>query len=119
MRKILACILFLYSVVVFSADAMKMQVSLRCQTFDVMLPANPTTGYQWAIKQYDKTLFKLTDSQYITPKSKLIGAGGQMRFRFSCVRGAMYPGSTTMQFRYSRSWEHGGGKIQNVLVTFR
>ena len=98
---------------------MKMNVDTHSQQFNIVLPANPTTGFQWTVKQYDKTILNLTSSQYVAPKTTLIGAGGEMHFVFSRVAGAMYPKSTTMLFRYARSWEHGRGIEKKVVVSFR
>ena len=119
MRKILTCILLLNSLICCSAETMKLHVDRHSQQFNVILPANPTTGFAWTIKNYDKGLIKLTKSQYIAPQTKLIGAGGEMRFSFSWLKGVKHPESTTMLFRYARGWEHGGGQLKQVEITFQ
>jgi len=119
MRKILACFLFLNSLMVFSADTIKMNVDANSQQFKITLPANPTTGFQWTVKEYDKAILKLAGNQYLAPQPKLMGAGGEMCFIFSRVKGATYPKTTTLLFRYSRSWEHKGGIVKKVVVNFR
>jgi inhibitor of cysteine peptidase len=95
-----------------------MKVSGKSQTFTVKLAANPTTGYQWTIKQYDKKVLKLVAQQYMAPVSRRIGAGGEMKFVFSRVKKSVAPQSTTIVFRYARSWEPGSASIKTVKVHF-
>lgn len=103
----------------FSADTLKLTVDAHSQQFNITLPSNLTTGFSWTAKQYDKNSLKLIDKHYQAPQTKLIGAGGKMQFTFSRVKGMAYPKSTTILFRYARSWEHGGGVIKKVVVTFK
>jgi len=96
-----------------------MFVDRHSQQFNVVLPSNPTTGYQWSIKHYDNAFLKLINSQYIAKQPKLIGSGGETHFSFSWAQGVKHLKSTTMVFRYARSWEHGGGQTKKVVVIFR
>ncbi|WP_207386015.1 protease inhibitor I42 family protein [Legionella gresilensis] len=87
--------------------------------FQVILPANPTTGYQWTLHNYDRSLLRLVSNQFNPPNSKLMGAGGQTVFTFEIIHGAVTPGVTSLVFSYARSWENQGGTSQTVTVRFR
>lgn len=118
MRIILACLLMGISLIANSAEALDMDVNNNETSFDVTLASNPTTGFQWSVVEYDKSLLTLTDSQYKRPKTSLIGAGGEMTFTFKLNQGKTYPKSTKMVFNYSRSWEEGTGKVQTIIINF-
>jgi inhibitor of cysteine peptidase len=118
MQKIVFFFLFLNSLSAFSTDTMNLNVGLQSKQFTVTLPANPTTGYQWTLEQYDQSILKLTNTRYLPSQPKLMGSGGNMEFVFSRVQGRAYPKSTTMRFSYARSWEHGKGVMKKVLITF-
>lgn len=88
-------------------------------TFQVKLAANPTTGYQWSLKHYDKKRFKIVSSEYIAPKTQLIGAGGQMVYTFKLQEGKSYPAKTKMLFTYGRSWEPKTSENTRVVINFK
>ena len=85
------------------------QVSSSQNTFAVTLQSNPTTGYQWIVKQYDQSLLTLTTSQYVPPNTKLIGAPGHIVFNFTIKAGVARPKRLTIQFLYGRPWEPDTG----------
>lgn len=118
-RLLSGCFLFVYSLLAFSVDMLTVNVDASSRHFTITLPANPTTGYQWTVKQYDKTFLQLTNSKYRVPKNRLMGAGGEMAFMFSRVKNATYPDSTILQFCYARSWEQGSGTMKKVTVYFK
>lgn len=118
MRFLPGFFLFIHSLAAFSADTLIVNVDAHNRQFVITLPANPTTGFQWTVKHYDKAILQLTGSQYHPPKTNLIGAGGMMTFRFSKMKGVEYPKSTTMQFNYARSWGSGSGMMKEVTVYF-
>lgn len=75
--------------------------------FEIMQNANPTTGYSWTIKDYDKNLLNLVSSHYLTSKSQLAGAGGRMVWIFQATPEAFRQGvdaETKIQLTYARSW---------------
>lgn len=115
---ILASLLLLSSVCASAAGTLMMKADPASEVFVVVLPANPTTGYQWTVTAYDKKLFKMTNSRYIAPQTKLIGAGGKMTFTFERLKGQSYPQSTAMTFTYARSWEPKSAMLQPVTVQF-
>ena len=119
MRTMLSSVLFLgFSLLAHASDDSSLSVNAAKNSFVVKLGANPTTGYQWEVVEFDKNLLTLTSSQFQKPQSKLMGAGGQMLFTFSLNKGKKYPGETSMVFKYARSWEPESGILKKVNVKF-
>ncbi|CDZ78174.1 putative secreted protein [Legionella massiliensis] len=119
MRIILGSLLLSFLVLANAADTMTLTIDKNQKDFLVTLPSNPTTGYQWTVVSFDKSFLELKASQYLPPKTKLIGAGGQMQFNFALIARKTYPASTTMQFKYLRSWEPETGTLKTVTVNFQ
>jgi len=119
MKIILACLLVSFAVLANAADTMTIKVNKTQSEFLITLPSNPTTGYQWTVVSFDKSLFTLKTSQFLPPKTKLIGAGGQMQFNFALIAGKTYPASTRMKFKYRRPWEPATGTLKIVRVEFQ
>ena len=111
--------LVFYTIIGQASEPLIMNVDAKSSQFVVTLPANPTTGYQWKVSQYDKRHFQMLSSHFIAPKTRLIGAGGQMTFTFAPIKGKSYPKSTTMLFTYARSWEPKSGTVKEVTINFR
>nr|WP_232220591.1 protease inhibitor I42 family protein [Legionella tunisiensis] len=63
-------------------------------------------------QKYDKSFLQLIASHYISPQTKLMGAGGQMQFKFELVEGKIYPKNTSMLFKYARPWEPDTGTLK-------
>lgn len=102
-----------------ASDVMTMDVNAKSPHFRVVLPANLTTGYQWKVQTYDKTLFLLKDSAYVASKAKRMGSGGKMIFTFVLQPGQSYPAKTEMIFKYVRPWApEKDAKIQKVTISF-
>ena len=95
-----------------------MKVSSSRSSFVVKLPANPTTGYQWSVTSYDKTLLQLIRSDYRASETKLIGAGGVMAFTFKLRSGKTYPAMTKMGFTYARPWDKTSGNLNQISIMF-
>lgn len=106
------------SIIANASDDISLNVNSNETSFIVTLDANPTTGYQWSVVQFDKKLLTLTKSQFLRPKTNLIGAGGQMQYTFTLNKGKTYSSKTKMVFKYSRSWEPQSATVQNVIVHF-
>ena len=119
MRIMFAGLLFLNSLLASATDLVTLTVNTHARQFTVKLPANPTTGYQWTVREYDKALLKLTDSSYLASHSGMIGAGGTMVYTFERLDGAVWPKSTTLLFSYARSWEPGSGRMEMIRVDFQ
>ena len=114
----LLCFLSLSGTTVAQA-AQTYQVMLSQNTFAVTLQSNPTTGFQWSVKQYDESLLTLTTSQFIPPSNThLMGAPGQMMFHFAIKKGAVRPKNTSIQLVYRRPWESKAGTVKRVTIHF-
>lgn len=91
----------------------------QCQPrFQFSLPANPTTGYQWRLTNYDHKHFKLLKTSYQGPEKKLMGAGGMMVFQFGLQKGAHYPEKTRMTLVYAQPWNPKSGTEQRIKLRF-
>lgn len=85
--------------------------------FTLRLPANPTTGYTWALKQYDTHLLALVKNEFLPPDSNCIGASGYEIWTFKAKPAAFAkPMSTTVTLEYARSWEKQAGKVAEFTV---
>jgi inhibitor of cysteine peptidase len=113
----LMCLL-LTTTISFAEKPRVLHINAQDKTFSLTLPANPTTGYQWTIKQYDKALLTLTDSRYVAPNTKRLGAGGQMLFTFSYDLNTPTTQSTTLVFEYKRAWEKAPVTLETIQVYF-
>ncbi len=67
------------------------------ETLEIVLPANPTTGYTWEVKSGSETLLKQQGEPVFTPDSKALGSEGRMIFRFDVV--AVGKGSLVLLYR--------------------
>jgi inhibitor of cysteine peptidase len=68
----------------------------------VKLGANPTTGYNWTDAEITvPDTLKQISRNYVSPDTKLAGAGGTEVWVFDSVK----PGTVTMKMSYARSWE--------------
>lgn len=115
--KKMAFLCFFYLGALCAQNSLELHVDNNQSLFVVTLPANPTTGYQWQIKSYDKNLVTLKDSQYVK-SSTAIGGGGTMIYQFSLINGKNWPKSTSLTFTYLRPWEKNQGTDTVVTVYF-
>lgn len=100
-------------------DVLSIDVNKNQSSFEIVLPANPTTGFQWSVLSFDKDLLALNSSVYKGPDSALIGAGGHMSFTFGLNKKKAYPKTSLLEFKYARPWEKkSSGRIQKVVVHF-
>ncbi|MDF1677128.1 MAG: protease inhibitor I42 family protein [Legionellaceae bacterium] len=92
--------------------------AVNCVRFEVKLPANPTTGFQWTLQNYDKTHFEFEKDIYMASEPNLPGAPGQHVFYFKQKEHATCPRSTVLCFRHARSWEADSATCTEVTVHF-
>jgi predicted secreted protein len=85
-------------------------VTKQNPSFVLKLSANPTTGYTWILKEYDKVLITPVKHEYQVSKSNkgLVGAPGFDYWTFK-VKPAAVVGSlnTKLKMVYVRPWEEG------------
>lgn len=119
MKALLSGLLLGVSVIAHANDnEVIMNVSVKVPSFIVDLPANPTTGFQWSVVQYDKKLLILSANHYQATNTSLIGGGGEMHFIFSLQTGKKFPESTEIKFKYSRYWEPASAIMKKVTINF-
>ena len=85
-------------------------------TVAVMLPANPSTGFQWEVATApDVRVLAASGDMVYTPttlQSPMPGAGGSASFRFRAVAA----GTTGITLVYRRIWEIGVPPADTVTV---
>lgn len=118
MRGLLSFLLLICSLIAHGMDNSSLDVDASTNCFVVRLDANPTTGYQWSVLQYDKERFTLSRADYQKPQTNLIGAGGVMQFRFCLNQGKTYPKKTQMLFQYARSWDPKSATLKSLMLHF-
>src|SRR5690349_307163 len=52
---------------------------------ELTLPANPTTGYQWEVKDLDSAILQPVGEQTFKPSSNAVGSAGLATLRFEAV----------------------------------
>ena len=83
----------------------------------INLPANPSTGYQWYLLQYDDRILEPSGYQYIPAKNKLAGAPGISSWQFQLKKSAFQvPRVSHIEFEYRRMWETANGNRQSITV---
>jgi inhibitor of cysteine peptidase len=115
---LLASIFYLSPWLVCASEALILHVNGAEPVVEVKLPANPTTGYQWRLKQYNQALLQLQSQRYIRSNSKLMGAGGESIFIFSRRPGQIAPKQTQLLFSYLRPWEPSSADDKAVIIKF-
>ncbi|HHT0592375.1 TPA: protease inhibitor I42 family protein [Legionella anisa] len=118
MKTVFGLLLLSFSMMGYADDNLTMNVNVDEPSFVVALPANPTTGFQWSVVRFDKSLLTLRSSTYERPKTELIGAGGQMNFTFGLQKSKSYPDNTIIVFKYARSWEPDTATLKSIKVNF-
>lgn len=91
-------------IVVGCANGMKLPDGVTAEKthLKVVLEENPTTGYTWALDEYDNKVLRLDNDSYeTTGKEGTLGAGGIHTYNFTGLK----EGDVTLIFRYYRSWE--------------
>ncbi|MDF1757201.1 MAG: protease inhibitor I42 family protein [Legionellaceae bacterium] len=108
--------LLIISSILFYGCSVNVEKDPKKAEYTVSLPANSTTGFQWSIVEYDKSLFELINGQYLTSKIGVIGAGGTMIYTFKLLKQKHYPKTSKMKFKYARSWEPESAIYKEVTV---
>jgi inhibitor of cysteine peptidase len=70
---------------------------------EVILNANPSTGYMWSIENIDNLKLKIVDETYTAKKVKrdIVGSGGNKIYLFKAIN----KGNTAIDLIYSRPFE--------------
>ena len=82
-------------------------------TLEIVLNANPTTGYQWKALPWDTEVIEQIDKPVYKSRSEAIGSGGELTFYFK----ALSTGQTLLEFNYFRDFEKDVPPIKSFKVT--
>jgi len=88
--------------------------ALAGDSFEIVLKANPSTGYQWKlVSMPSDKLLQEGSSEYVrTPDTgDIVGSGGHEIWRFSAIG----PGSATIVFGYFSPGFYGEGVPEETL----
>ena len=110
---------WIFSAKLFAASE-QVQVILHpaCTCFEVKLAANPTTGFQWTLEDYDVKHVSYLKDVYVASGTTQVGAPGEHVFYFKHIKMASAPASTVLRFRHARSWEPNTGACTEVTINF-
>jgi len=97
---------------VFTEDNNGSKVELAtCDTFQIKLNENPTTGYLWTLETTSG--LEIMSDNFLSPASGLIGAGGIHEWDIKTTAS----GTQQVIAVYSRSWENLTGSEQRFVLT--
>jgi inhibitor of cysteine peptidase len=113
-------LLFFVGVIHASTDPnVEIIVSPSDPEFTITVPANPTTGFSWRVKEMNTELFEKISKKFQKKQTRLIGSGGHTEFTFKLKKLADYPASSRIILYYSQPWEPKKGKIKIFTVTIK
>ncbi|NLP12705.1 protease inhibitor I42 family protein [bacterium] len=81
-------------------------------TFQVLLNANPTTGFDWRILSYDSTVIEIKQKNFIKSETHRMGAPGKQVFKFKAIAA----GITDLRLIYVRPWERATSEADSFRV---
>lgn len=80
---------------------------------EVVLPANPSTGYMWEVGFYNQSVLKPGGKPEFLSSNAQLGAQGSQKLHFEAVG----EGETELVLVYRRSFENEGSSPQIFQVT--
>jgi len=80
------------------------------ETFQIVLEANPSTGYSWQVAGVDTSLLQAGKVAF-RRTSKLLGAPEEQIIPFTALKS----GDTTLNLSYARPWEKEA-RLQNFIM---
>jgi inhibitor of cysteine peptidase len=84
------------------------------------LPANPSTGYQWMLRNYDSTLMATPSGEYLPGRIDKMGSPGVSVWRFKFKKQAFKSlHKTAVVLVYKRPWEKSAIKKQVIHFVIR
>jgi inhibitor of cysteine peptidase len=79
----------------------------------IRLPENPTTGFNWEIKEVDNNILELVEAHFEAVGGAQIGGGGTKTFKFK----SKSPGSTAIKLILKRISDPDDSAIQHFEAT--
>lgn len=90
-----------YKDLFWKKDHGKEFVVTKDKVFEVLLPANPTTGFKWEFKDLNQDCFQVLSSGFMPPKQGIVGAGGISWWEVRPLKSGM----ESIRLLYYRPWE--------------
>ena len=91
---------------IYTEDKLNVIVTKDQPQFIIHLKSNPTTGYNWFLREYDAKLIIPIKHRYEAPNNRMVGASGYDVWTFSVKPAAfIVPQMTQLRFIYTRPWE--------------
>ncbi len=81
-------------------------------SFQVLLNANPTTGFDWRIVAYDSAIIEIKQKHFIQSETHRMGAPGKQVFKFKAIAA----GATDLRLIYARPWERATSETDSFRV---
>ena len=98
----------------FSAvDSTREIVLAPNHTFEIVLPSNPTTGYDWTLEVDHPEVVKKISQQFVADSSGRVGVGGNTTWALR----TMNSGNAILKFSYNKSWEKDTPPTRVVIFT--
>jgi inhibitor of cysteine peptidase len=70
-------------------------------TFEIVLPSNPTTGYDWTIEINNSNIVRTISHKFVADSSGRVGLGGNTTWTLRTG----ITGDAILTFKYGRPWE--------------
>lgn len=90
--------------IIIKENSQKEKYSLRKgDIVEVILNANPSTGYKWQIENIDNSKIKIVDETYTAKivNKDVVGSGGKKIYLFKAIN----KGNTVIELKYFRPFE--------------
>lgn len=102
----------------FNTPDKKIIISKKNPVFTLTLPSNPTTGFSWKIRSYNKNLLTLIDHEFVAPKNKkLMGAPGYEVWTFKANKKHFAVNRVVhIVMEYRRPWTKEGATTQSFSL---
>lgn len=105
--------------IAFTDPLRPIMVTRSKPVFAVTLKSNPTTGYSWLLRSYDKNLITPVSRKFYpaTNKKFMIGAPGYEKWIFRIKPlGFVVPQTTSITLVYVRPWDDQSAQTINFRV---
>ena len=80
---------------------------------EIILPGNPTTGFQWEVSEINSAILEPIGEPKFEPSSNAVGSGGNVTLRFEAVG----TGQTELKLIHHRPFEENIPPMQTFEVT--
>lgn len=118
MKSLLVIILGLFSFAAQANSEKTIHVPASKKVFEITLSANPSTGFQWSLDNFDHSLLKLQSQRYEAPQTKLVGAPGTSIFTFERLDEKLSTKRTKVTLQYGRTWEPSSAMSTTITIVF-